>query len=315
MAYEKKVENDFRSFSKDLKENNIKGVICFHGQEDFLIDWAIEQLVKRYVAPGFEALDYVKVTEDMDVMENLEMATMMSEKRVVVAKGFKGEAPSYDGDNILVLIGDKVKGVKDYSFDRLDVRELYSFISKRLRAKGIDIGRDELAFMVDISGYYNKESGYRLTNFENDIKKLIALCDGEKVTRENISQAMNGDLDTFIFDFIESLSSRNKDKSFRMLDNLLSTGTSFFSLVALITNQFEMMLEILELEQQGMNMAGITKELKIHEFRVKKAYSACKHFTIDRLKEMLINLYDIDTSVKSGNMDQRTALELFIAKI
>ena len=345
-AYRDVKEKDFRSFSLDLKEDNINGLLIFQGQEGFLIKWAVEQLVAKYVAEGFKELDYVKLPEDASldtIVENVETLSMISPRRVVwidnyrylldeKTKGYSQDEvgklreflSSYEGNNLIVLSyedlngkGAKLKtlGGTVYQFDRLESKELYAFINKRIKNAGKQIDRNDLALMVELSGYYNKESQYRLYNFENDIMKLIAHSNEEIISREDVMAAMNGDLDTFVFNFIEALSSKQKDRSFTLMNNLLNSGTNFFQLIALIGNQFELMLEILELEQEGMPFGNIVSELGIHEFRVKKAYKAAKGFTMESIKRILCNLYEIDSNIKSGNMDPNTALELFVAKV
>lgn len=342
----KSPEKGFREFNKDLKEDALEGVLVFHGQERFLFRWAIESIVKKYVTSGFEELDFVKLTDIEDtslILENAESASMISQKRVIwvdnyrhlldeKTKGYVGSdieslreyLAAYSGNNILVFsfdeLGEKANKLKAiggswYCFDKLEVPALNSFIKKRINAAGKEISKEELGLLVDLSGYYNKESDYRLFDLENDIAKIIAHSEGEKIIARDIEVSMNGDLNTYVFDFIEALSLAQKDKAFSVMNNLLNSGSNFFQLVSLIGSQFELMLEIMELDHEGLSLAAIVKEVGMHEFRVKKAYRASQKFTLKRMKQMLASLYEIDKNVKSGNIDQRTALELFVAKI
>ncbi len=344
--YNNKSENDFRLFSKDLKDNNINGIIALYGQEGFLIKWAVEELVKKYVAPGFETLDFIKLSGDITteaIIENTETMSMISPKRIIwvddyrhildeKTKGYSqddianlcGYLSAYSGDNIVVFsfenLDKKVGKLKtftntSYKFDKLQTKDLYAFIKKRMDWAGKTISRDSLELMVELSGYYNKESQYRLYNLQNDIEKIIAHSGDEAITEKDIKASMNGDLDSYVFDFIEALSTNQKDRTYNLMNNLLNSGSNFFQLIALIVNQFELMLEVLELDQKGMPFVDIVKEMSIHEFRVKKAFKAAQRFSVEKLKKILTNLYEIDRNIKSGNIDQKTALELFIARI
>lgn len=344
--YYLKNENDFRLFSKDLKEDSLNGILILYGREGYLINWAVEELVKKYVAPGFESLDFVKLSGDITpstIVENCQTMSMISTKRIIwvneyrhlldeKTKGYNQSEieslrkflESYNEENILIFSFEsiekkegKLKGIKGttYQFGKLQPKDLEAFIKKRMNMAGKDISKDNLDLMIELSGYYNKESQYWLYNFQNDIEKTIAHSSGDKITASDVKESMNGDLDSYIFDFIEVLSTNQKDKTYNLMNNLLNSGTNFFQLISLMVNQFELMMEIAELEEQGSSLVAITKELGIHEFRVKKAYKAAKGFSISRLRDILINLYEIDRNIKSGNIDQRTALELFIARI
>ncbi len=55
--------------------------------------------------------------------------------------------------------------------------------------------------------------------------------------------------------------------------------------------------------------------MKIHEFRIKKAIQAADRFTKTKLKEILVQLYEIDRNIKTGVLEQNLALELLVGRI
>ena len=62
-------------------------------------------------------------------------------------------------------------------------------------------------------------------------------------------------------------------------------------------------------------MNSITKEMGMHEFRIKKAMSSANRLSLDKLKKTLADLYEIDRSIKQGDIDGVLALELLIGRI
>ena len=86
-------------------------------------------------------------------------------------------------------------------------------------------------------------------------------------------------------------------------------------MTGLLVNHFELMLEIKELRRAGMYAPEISKTLKVHEFRVKKSIGFCEKFTIDKLKSILIQLYEIDRNIKTGTLEPSLALELLVGRI
>ena len=50
-AYEsmRKKEHAFQKIGKDLKADAIPGVVLLCGEEQYLVHWAAEQLIKKYV--------------------------------------------------------------------------------------------------------------------------------------------------------------------------------------------------------------------------------------------------------------------------
>ena len=324
-------------------------VLFLYGEEGYLIRWAVETLVRRYVNPALSVLDYQHFQDEGEdcqaVLEACNTFSMLSERRVVWAeefaplrsvnaKGFtrsdlermenyldqpnpgtllilSSEAPEAKSELVKLL----KKKCRCYQFDQLDRTTLNGFINKRFAAAGVSVSKEVVRAVVDQSGYFNKETTYRIFNLVSDIEKIVAYCQGGPVTEEAVSQVMNGDMDTFIFNLLDAVSAHQKEKAFTLLYHILQSGRDVYSIAAMLVNQFELMLEVAELKDEGMNLPQITDCLKTSEFRVKKAMSFTEKFTVDKLKQILSQLYEVDRNIKTGLLDQNLALEMLIGRI
>ncbi len=347
--YKHQEEHSFKLFTKNIRANEITDIILMYGVEQYLVSWAVETLVKKYVNPACLYMDYVVFDDEKldieSIINSCDTFSMISEKRVVWVKNFKpleSETPrgykKEDIDRLINYIENNnpstilvlscmapskklpiyksiAKAGQVYNFDQIDKQQLVSFAKKRFQKAGVEIEPKLLRMMIDLTGYYNKDTEYRLYNFENDIKKVIAHSDGQFISEEDINYTVNGDLDTYIFNLMDAISSNKKDNAFKLLYNILDAGSDVYSIISLIVSQFELILEVKELRQDGKSMLDISKELKIHEFRVKKAIGFGDKFTIEKIKEILSGIYEVDRSIKTGLLEQRLALELFIARI
>ena len=88
-----------------------------------------------------------------------------------------------------------------------------------------------------------------------------------------------------------------------------------FSIIGLLVNHFELVLEVREFREDGMSLSAITSKLKIHEFRVKKAMGFAEKFTAEKLRSILSQLYETDRHIKTGALEQNLALELLVGRI
>ena len=343
-----KKEHAFRTFNADIKEGNFPPVMFMYGPEEYLTEWAAGSLVKRFVNPASEALDYVVLADDCTSDQIIEAAgtfSIFSERKVVWARDFaplssanpRGFSASdrerlkeyirNPNEGTLLIFStaepeDKSELVKElkkncrcYFFDKLDYPQLAAFAEKRFRAAGVYIGRDTLKYLIDETGYYNKETEYRIFNLENDIKKIIAYSDGVRITEEDVSATLNGDMDTFVFNFLDAISGNRKDTAFGLLHNILASESDVFSIIGLLVNHFELVLEVREFREEGMSLPAITSKLKIHEFRVKKAMGFAEKFTAEKLRSILSQLYETDRNIKTGALEQNLALELLVGRI
>ena len=299
--------------------------------------------------PGAFAFDFVKIDDEnaevSAIVEACDTFPMFSEKRVVWVKnhallksanpkGFtasdKEKLLSYAANpnegTILIFSCEQaedksevVKGLKKtvqcYNFDKLDYAQLAAFAEKRFRSAGVQIKRDLLRYLIDETGYFNKESEYRIFNLENDIKKIIDHSDGQQICREDISETLNGDMDTFVFNFLDAAANKKKEAAFLLMHNILNAGSDVFAVTGLLVSQFELILEVKEFKEDGAAPTEIVKIMKIHEFRVKKAMTLADKFTKQKLKEILCRLYEIDRNVKTGLLEPKLALELLVGRI
>ena len=236
--------------------------------------------------------------------------------------------PSRGGGTLCVLSSEEVDGrgkiVKAlkkygsvYEFDSLQTDELQAFAAKRFHAAGLKIGRAEMNFLIRETGYGNRESEYRLFNFDNDIKKIIAGTDGPYVTQEVIEEAVIGDSDTFIFDLLDGISGNDKSRAFEILGSRLAKDQyEAMAVTGAIVSQIEIMYQAKELSEDGrMNTRDIASYMGQNEFRVRKALGYANRYSIDKLRTMLENIYDVNKNIVSGLMEPRLALEMFIAAI
>lgn len=349
MAYKNtKTEHAFQTFHKDLKTNIFPEVIFMYGEEEYLIQWAANSLADKFVDKSMRDIDYVKSSENEEVQELIGLCdtfSIFSERRIIWAKDYaplvKKNAKGFgekeleriisyiqnpNPQSILIfsvsspddnssLVKYLKKECKTYVFDRLDRPQLNGFAEKRFKAAGTSIDRSVLKYLIDETGYFNRETEYTIFNLENDIKKIIAYNESGNITEEDIDQTLKGDLDKFAFDFLDAVTSNRKDVAFRMLSNILGNGGEVFSVLGLLINQFELMLETKEMAESTRDTQKMAEILKMNPFRVKKALSYGDKFEKKKLQSILSQLYEIDRNIKTGMMEQNLALELLIGRI
>lgn len=347
--YKKPVKHSFKVFSENLKNDKIDKVILMYGVEQYLVKWAAETLVKKYVNPAAMSVDYVLLDGEgvscSQIIEACETFSMFSARRVVWVRDFKplsGDSPrGYTKDEILelaayvkesndntvlifsaeevkasaILTGALKKAGQVYDFDKIDKADFSSFAKKRFRAAGVDIGPGALSMLIEATGYFNKESDYRLFHFEKDIEKVIAYAEGGRVTEEDVQRVVSGDLETFVFDMLDAITAGKKDKAFQILYNILYSGREAFSVIGAIVSPFELLLSVKQLREDGMDLSAMHKKLGGSQFRIKKLIPYANRYTTAKLKETLSSIYQVDRQIKTGLLDSQTALELFIAGI
>ncbi len=336
MAYMRgKKEHAFQSFQRDLKEDNFKSLVLFCGEETYLTDWAIQSIISKYVRQETKLLDMDLVNTEVrtpdDVMTSCDTPPMLSEKKVVIIKNcentFANQLEEYAStmpSNTLLLIscmqGQKFdkklqKHASVYDFESLYQSQLLGFIDKRFKKANKVATRAIITEIAQESGYLNKDVDYNLYNLEGDIKKIIALSEGDEVTVDDVRNGLSDNLEHGVFSLIDAISKNQKDKAFDLLNQLLKSGAKEFNLLGLIISQIEIMLQTKELALDGKSLAQMKTAINVHEYRIKKSLDFVRQFTVNDLKRILKNAYQTDSQIKTGILDAHLALEMLIAQV
>ena len=73
----------------------------------------------------------------------------------------------------------------DYDFSKMDRGTLTDFIKKEFKQNGKQAEQKAINRLIDMSGYFNRESEYGLYDFQNEIKKICVKLTGSPETPAN----------------------------------------------------------------------------------------------------------------------------------
>ena len=332
----------YKEFVNDFNKGLTSDVLFFYGAEDFLMDWATDMVVAKYVDEAARDLDLVKLEGEQvtasEIMANARAYAMFSERRVVIVRNYlplyrKNADPLGDellefaaspqNSSVLVFVlesrysGDLtsyakklIKACGAYEFARLERADLKAFITKRVHGAGKMLARRDLEHLIDVTGYYNKGSAYDLSQLDRDVDKIVRACAGDDISAALIEDILIGDSDRFVFNLVDALVAGDRGKALSVTEAIIRDDDGAMAVLALLTKQFEIMYDASELSEQGMSISQMAKKTGINEYRFKKAYSASARYSKRRIKKILTDIYNIDRDIKRGDIDKDVALEL-----
>ncbi len=202
-----------------------------------------------------------------------------------------------------------------YNFQKLDNKTLTAFITKEFKKEGKVLKPSVIKEYLSTVGYFNKTSQYTLYQVVNDVRKISAYARGEEILMEDVAANVERNMEATIFLLMDALSAGKKDEAYRMLDEILAQDSSLESVLGYMCSQYEVILQIKELLEEGKNLKEIAGVLKVHEFRVQKAMPVAKRQSVERLRKTLIKAMEIEKNYKTGLLGSRLAMEVFIGEI
>jgi len=318
-------------------------VLLMTGKEDFLIDWAKKYLKSAIVNPATEALDCVTFSEnDTDpyaIIAACETFPIMSERKLIIAEEADEAAgplcdylSSVPESTFLLIINRKINKTKTlyktvnkvglvYDFTPLDDATLSGWMAKRFKAAGKSARPEDLVAFARTCGYGDTERNYTLFNLENDLKKIFSLKDKDVLSLDDMMEVSSAQAEINAFKILDCAFSGRKGDAITILHNSIDIQTPskemtvIMSFIGLLCAQLEIMVEGKERSEEGQSGYEIVNEMKVNEYRFKKAMEACRNKTAKQLRSALDNAFQIEKDLKNGIINGQLALELFIAKI
>ena len=197
----------------------------------------------------------------------------------------------------------------EHHFAPLRDNELSRWIAQRAEEKGAKIDRAALQLLA-------AHVGNDLRLLDQEIGKLLTYTGSERpVTSDDVRLLVSYVREASIFDLVDALGLRDTRQAMQLTEQLLDDGQHPLYIQHMITRQFRILLQIKELLVKGTAREDISALLGLHPYPLRKALAQAPNFSIAQLEDILRRLLELDAAVKSGEMEERLALELFVTEV
>jgi len=324
----------------------------FHGEDEYSRSLAIAKMKARLGDPttvdlNVTLLDGKKATLD-ELMHACDTVPFLAEKRLVIvndlAARFEPKAARRKGESeqdraFLQALGEylsrlpesarlvflerkkisrgnpihglALSGARGYvkEFRPPKGRAVNHWIANRVQEKG---GRIEPG-AINLLGAF---VGNDLRLLGQEIDKLLTYTGGERPIREpDVQSLVSYVQEADIFQMVDALGKRDTRQAMELLHRLLEDGQPPLYLLYMITRQFRILLRVKELLGKGTSAADIKGLLRLHPFVVEKTVKQAPNFSTAQLEAIYHRLLEIDLAVKTGAMEPRLALKVFVTEL
>lgn len=160
------------------------------------------------------------------------------------------------------------------------------------------------------------ELGDDLLALHNELCKLVDFCEDKLIREADVELFVSQSVRSMVFEALEALASGNRTRALRLFEDQLEKGENALYLLSMCAWQMRNLLKVADGYADGFRQAPLlAKELKIHPFVVQKLLRQIGGFPIERIKRSFTLLADLDTQSKSGQMDPKLALNMFVMKV
>ncbi|MBR4619008.1 MAG: DNA polymerase III subunit delta [Bacilli bacterium] len=296
----------------------------------YLLNNKIDELIKN----GFsEATMSIYDLEDDNTLDNalidLDTYSFLSSQKVIIIKNIdylqddkstkhllKYLEQSND-DNLLIMTTRKFNNTKKINkelknktnFIKLEVN-ISQEIKKLLKDYKLENG------VVDMLIEYSNNN---IDIIKTECDKLIQYKDTDmNISVHDVSLLAVkhlGNSNDIVFDLIKNIASKDKKRAIEKYKLLEDYQVDDISLIGLLESQLRLMMEIDLLLDKNKRKDEIAKELEQHPYRVQKTIELLRYVNRHELIKLIKNLSEMDYKIKSGLIDSKGSILMYIINI
>ncbi|EGL82302.1 DNA polymerase III, delta subunit [Caldalkalibacillus thermarum TA2.A1] len=328
-----------------IKQGHIAPVYVLYGSQRFLIDEIIRNLSEHILDEA--SVDFNYETFDLEehpiqsVLEAAETLPFMGEKRLIVAYGahfLSGAKEKYKVEHDLEALMRYVSHPVDYSVlvlvvpqEKLDERkkivkllkkegavvqagslpmdQLVPWLKQRAADLGVQITDEACALLHQFAGDH-------MQMLANEMAKMASYVGKQGViTEETVHQLIAKTVEQDVFNLVDHVVQLRVSQAFATLEELLRRNEEPIKILFLLARQFRLIYRAKDLAKQGYSERQMCQMMGVHPYVCKLAVRQGRRFSLKQLAEVLDQLAELDFKLKTGQLDKRLALELFILQL
>jgi len=312
-------------FAQIVKTNMI---ILLYGKDTYRLKEKIEKIIDEYKKKNSSGLNIKFLGEKetfKDITDEDKQTSMFDEKRLIIVKNvFSSEslknelAKNYEkistSDNIFIFyqegeIKKKEKLFELFSKDKaqefapLSGKKLFSWIKNEFIKNGAEAD-DEAVYKLGEIG------GEDLWRIKNEVDKLSLYK--KKITKKDVEDFVKKDVNINIFQTIEAIAEKNKEKAIFLFYDHLEKGDNPLYILSMIAYQFRNLIVVRDLIERNYSYETIKSKSGLHPFVFRKVYYQANKFSLESLKEIYNNLFLTDLKIKTGQIDPVLAIHMLL---
>lgn len=321
-----------KKLAEEIKSGQLKQVYILYGEEAYLRNQYKEKL-KTALLDGGDAMNLHcfegKDVKTGDVIDLAETMPFLAKRRVIVLEN--SGLFAHGGEELAQYL-ESPSETTYFVFAEASV-DKRSKLYKAATAKGRAIefkAQDETTLKRWIMGFLKRENkniterdlnlfldktGSDMENIRGELEKLLCYClERDVVTAQDIEAVCTKQVTSQIFDMINAVAERRQKAAMELYYDLLTLKEPPMRILFLITRQFNLLLQVKELKNKGLDANAIGEKVGLAGFIARKYVAQAAKFKEADLRRALADCVEAEQAVKTGRMNDIMSVELLIVK-
>ena len=237
-------------------------------------------------------------------------------QKAVIVDYLQDPSPGSD----LILIGKKLgsrerllsavkKSGEVHTFEQPTGKALARWVVGHAKKLGLDLPED---VAEDLTA---RCSGDKMRLLQETEKLALYVGEGT-ATHDDVAALCPPDVQSNIFAFVDSLAAGERDRTLRLLEDLIAMGEPPLRLVFMIRRQFQLVTRARALLARGTPHKEIASTLKVPPFVARKLDEQGRNLDEEDLERALALIQDLESGLKGGsNLPDELQVETTVLKL
>lgn len=317
--------------NEDIKSGQLKRLYLLYGEEAYLRKQYKDRLKGAII--GDDTMNYhyyegknIVIGEIIDLAETM---PFFADKRLIIMENtglFKS-----GGEQLAEYLTAQAETVS-FVFVETEV-DKRSKLFKTVQSKGraIEFGeQDEATLKRWILGMMKKEgknisqnalhhllemTGTDMENIRKETEKLFCYCmDKDVIEIADIDEICVKRLSNHIFDMVSAIADKKQQKALELYYELLALKEPPMRILFLIARQFNLLLQVKELQKKGFQNKAIGERVGLPGFIAGKYVTQSSRFKKEELRRAVEACVEAEEAIKTGRMNDTMSVELLIVE-
>lgn len=338
---------DYNEFFKKIKQDNISSSYLFIGDEEYMMNLALDGLKKRFVDESFETLNFTRLEGKDNLLDDLinacETLPFMSNRKIVLLKDPAGFLLNINdnqvdrfynyldslGDYLVLILLDNTSSIKKNSklyryfkkkdqvveFTKLLNNDLIKMINSILDRNGKKMSNANINYFINNSSYRSRNLDLNLFDIENELLKIISFSKSQEISRDDIDKSLIKSIDTNIFELLHAINRHDAEAAISIFNDMYLANEPVQRIFYMITRQIRLLLGYKLYKVKEYYDSHIQKKLDLKDYEFKKIRSQSFNFEIDKLERIMEYLLDMDLRLKTISNQDKLEMEILLVKL
>jgi len=330
--------------SADIRAGRISSVYFLYGKEPFLVKTYTDRIIKKAVGDDPLDFNFIKLGPNPEagvLSDYVEALPVFADMKVIVVNDMKPEALKPEEleayisiignmpDTCVLIfsitgveINDSKKASKDFigavsragtvcRLDGVAEGKISEMIMRKAAKKGVVISPEDASYLCE------RVLGNMTLVISETAKLMDYVGTGGVITRDIIDKLVGKLLDTGVFELATAINAGEREKAFRILDDLFAERIDAVNILSAMTTAYLDFYRAKLGKITGVLPSQIAEQFgyRGRDWAIKRAMNAVSKLRLGYLRETLFILSEADLEIKSSSIDTRTILDKTVAKL